>query len=37
MSDLFSIAATVALFALSIFYIHGCEGLTRTRKPSSHA
>ena len=33
MSDLLSLAATVALFAISIFYIHGCDVLTHSRKP----
>ena len=37
MSELLSLAATGALFAISIFYIHGCEVLTRSRKPAPNA
>jgi hypothetical protein len=37
MYDILSIAATIALFALSIVYLHGCESLIRSRKPVPNA
>ncbi|RXH57853.1 hypothetical protein GRAN_1163 [Granulicella sibirica] len=37
MSDLLSIAGTIALFLISILYLRGCDLLTRSRKPLPNA
>lgn len=33
MYDVFSVVATIALFAVAVVYVRACESLTRSRTP----